>query len=231
MSDSLIKQAADINTHPDRLRDLADFCIELARVVAKNPSAPPDVLEVLSGYQHDPEIQRNVTTNPNTPSEVLIALGADFPSELINNPVFPLLVLEKPSLFQEMPLETLLTLSSKRKKGYSNIRAHAIKALIQKDPKKAGAVLAEFVSSDEPTSPRFIFLLHPLAPAEFLEKHANSVCWIERYAVAQNLSTPAHVLSLTCCRCESTGARGSTRKITSALSCVYFGYGASYILI
>ncbi|BDA71619.1 hypothetical protein CAL7716_057850 [Calothrix sp. PCC 7716] len=59
----------------------------------------------------------------------------------------------------------------------------------------AGAVLAEFVSSDEPTSPRFILLLHPIAPPEFLAEHVNSICWIERYAVAQNPSTPAHVLN------------------------------------
>ncbi|BAZ18710.1 hypothetical protein NIES4071_105950 (plasmid) [Calothrix sp. NIES-4071] len=311
MSNSLIEQAADINTHPDILRDLALKSIELVRVVVKNPSAPPDVLDALSGYEHDPEIQRNVTANPNTPVEVLITLGADFPSELINNPVFPLLLLENPRLFQELPfeviesilllddvplyylvmaasrdnskilniianhplapfhalsqiasnptrleeayiaaqhvnytseitlgwdeeiwrlavannpnasaetlhklafhpnhdvliavtkhenttVETLLTLSRKRKKGYSNIRAHAMKALIQKDLKKAGTVLAEFVSTDEPTSPRFILLLHPIAPPEFLAKHANSICWIERYAVAQNPSTPAHVLT------------------------------------
>ncbi|RUS93139.1 hypothetical protein DSM106972_097330 [Dulcicalothrix desertica PCC 7102] len=46
------------------MRDLADESIELARVVAKNPSTPPDVLEALSGYEHDLEIQRNVTANP-----------------------------------------------------------------------------------------------------------------------------------------------------------------------
>ncbi|RUS93142.1 hypothetical protein DSM106972_097360 [Dulcicalothrix desertica PCC 7102] len=107
MSNSLIDQAVDINTHPDILRYLVSESIELACVVAKNPSTPPDVLEALSGYQHDPEVQRNVTANPNTPVEVLIALGAEFPFELINNPVFPLLVLENPRLLQQMPFETL----------------------------------------------------------------------------------------------------------------------------
>lgn len=76
-----------------------------------------------------------------------------------------------------------------------NIRAQAVKALIQKDPKRAGAVLVKFVSSDDPTSARFILLLHPIAPTEFLAQHAHSICWIERYAVAQNPGTPAYLLS------------------------------------
>ncbi|MBW4599751.1 MAG: hypothetical protein KME29_09070 [Calothrix sp. FI2-JRJ7] len=40
MSNSLIEQAADINTHPDILRQLAASSIELARIVTKNSNTP-----------------------------------------------------------------------------------------------------------------------------------------------------------------------------------------------
>lgn len=91
-------------------------------------------------------------------------------------------------------LTTLLTLCGKSKRSL-NIRAHAVKVLIQKHPSGAGAILAEVVNSDKPTSARFILLLHPIAPPEFLAYHSDSISWIERYAVAQNTSTPADVLS------------------------------------
>lgn len=110
MTNSPIEQSADVNTHPDILRQLVNESIELARVVAKNPSTPRDVLEALSGYLDDSEILRSITANPNTPIEQLILLGANFPSELINNPVFPLLILENPYLFQEMPIETVASI-------------------------------------------------------------------------------------------------------------------------
>lgn len=75
MSNSLIQQAEDISTHPDILRQLAASSIELARIVAKNP---------------------------NTAVNDLILLGAYFPSELISNPVFLLLLLENPHLLDNL---------------------------------------------------------------------------------------------------------------------------------
>jgi hypothetical protein len=104
------QQALDINTHPRILKELAYENAELARIVATNPSTPPDLLAALSGHQHDPELQKNVTENPNTSVEELLSLGAKFPRQLLDNPVFPLLVLENPRLFQEMPDKTLISL-------------------------------------------------------------------------------------------------------------------------
>lgn len=59
------RQASNTHTHPRILRKLAYENVELARVVAKNPSAPPDLLAALASHQHDPELQKNVTGNPN----------------------------------------------------------------------------------------------------------------------------------------------------------------------
>ena len=43
---------------------------------------------------------------------------------------------------------------------------------------------------------RFITLLHPLTPEEILTQAANSASWLERYAVAENESTPLEICSI-----------------------------------
>lgn len=107
---NLLLEASDINTPPERLEKLAHKTIELARVVAKNPSAPPDLLEDLFYHQEDEELHQNIVSNPNTPIDALLELGAEFPRELVNNPVFPLLLLENPHLFDEMPSNTIISI-------------------------------------------------------------------------------------------------------------------------
>jgi hypothetical protein len=51
-----------------------------------------------------------VATNPNTPTEVLLNLGGEFSEQLLNNPSFFLLWLEKPNILNEMPQTTLLSI-------------------------------------------------------------------------------------------------------------------------
>lgn len=79
MLNSLIEQAEDINTCPEILRKLALESFELAHVVAKNKSAPPDILVAFIIFIHNKEIRRSLAANLNTPVEGLILLGADFP--------------------------------------------------------------------------------------------------------------------------------------------------------
>ncbi|RUS93141.1 hypothetical protein DSM106972_097350 [Dulcicalothrix desertica PCC 7102] len=175
MLNSPIDQAADINTHPDILRDLADESIELARVVAKNPSTPPDVLEALSGYDHDPEIQRNVTANPNTPVEELITLGADFPYELINNPVFPLLVLENPCFFQELPfdvIESVLLLDDIPEEYLvmaASLDSYEISNLIANHKKVPFHVLSQIVNNPKREKEAYIASQHVTFAGEITE--------------------------------------------------------------
>ncbi|BDA71636.1 hypothetical protein CAL7716_058020 [Calothrix sp. PCC 7716] len=175
MSNSLIDQAADINTHPDILRNLANESVELARVVAKNPTVPPDVLEALSGYNHDPEILRNVTRNPNTPVEMLMLLGANYPSELINNPVFPLLVLENPHFFQELPVETLRNI------------------LLLKDVPEEYLVMAASRDDSEILN---IVANHEKAPFVALSQIVNEIKTLEdRYTASQHVKYAGEITS------------------------------------
>lgn len=76
---------------------------------AKNPETSPYILQELASSS-DVEIRASVAKNPNTPMDVLMKLGADFPKELLENPVFSLLQLENPNLAASMPSKTVQSL-------------------------------------------------------------------------------------------------------------------------
>ncbi|MFN6479240.1 hypothetical protein [Nostoc sp. DedQUE07] len=77
-----------------------------AQLVAAEPSTDPELLREL-GLSSDQQTRQLVAGNPNTPVDVLLRLGAEFPSQLLDNPVFPLLLLENLNLVAEIPLPTL----------------------------------------------------------------------------------------------------------------------------
>ncbi|MGB3207701.1 MAG: hypothetical protein WBB28_22175 [Crinalium sp.] len=85
------QQAANLHTPPEQLRKLAKESIELARIVAKNPSADPELLQELA-VSPDLAICKGVAANPNTPANVLFNLGMGFPKQLLANPVFPQII-------------------------------------------------------------------------------------------------------------------------------------------
>jgi hypothetical protein len=105
----LRQEAASEDTSPQRLEELSKINIELARVVAQNANAAPDLLQYFS-RSLDNIIRKNVAGNPNTPTEMLLELGAEFPQKLLDNPVFSLLLLENPNFVADMPLVTLQNL-------------------------------------------------------------------------------------------------------------------------
>lgn len=106
---SLQQEAVSEKTSSDRLKELAGISQELARLVASNPGATPELLRELAGSR-DPHTRQNVAANPNTPTEVLLKLGEEFPQEVVNNPVFSLLFLENPNILNEMPVTALRNL-------------------------------------------------------------------------------------------------------------------------
>jgi hypothetical protein len=80
--------------------------LEQARVAAEDISTDPELLQELARSQ-DITTRRAVAANPNTPADTLLKLGAEFPTQLVENPVFSLLLLENPNLVTEIPLPTL----------------------------------------------------------------------------------------------------------------------------
>lgn len=101
-----LQEAASPRTAPERLKELAQKMWSLARVVAKNSSAPPELLEWL-GRGDDSSTWEALAENPSTPPRLLLRLSHHFPQKLLENPVFPLLFVEEPGLFQEIPVSML----------------------------------------------------------------------------------------------------------------------------
>lgn len=100
------QQAADENTPPEQLRILVNPFqdMEILRLVAPHSSAEPELLRELASYG-DKTICQAVVSNPNTPTDVLFALGAKFPGQLLENPVFSLLLLEGSKFFSRDTLQ------------------------------------------------------------------------------------------------------------------------------
>ncbi len=101
--------AADETTLPEKLRILAYERVELGRIVATNPSAEPELLRELA-LSEDKVTREGVTTNPNAPTDVLLALAGDFPRQFFSNPVLSLLMLENPNLATDLSYWSLLKL-------------------------------------------------------------------------------------------------------------------------
>ena len=83
------REAADETTSSERLTALAEESATLARIVAKNPSAPVGVLRALSRSEDD-ATRKCVVLNPRAPYDVLSDLENQFPDVFVNNPALEL---------------------------------------------------------------------------------------------------------------------------------------------
>lgn len=72
--------------------------IEQARQISQDETTPPRILSQLAKSE-DYITRQNVAANPNTSTEILLNLGGEFPSEVMSNPIIPLLLLENPHIF------------------------------------------------------------------------------------------------------------------------------------
>lgn len=105
--------AASSETEPRQLADLAKSSDPaVRRAVARNPRTPAQALEKLS-HDADKVTRQAVAGNPNASADVLMRLGAQFPTQLLENPALDALVLENPSLFSEVPEETLTAIAKR----------------------------------------------------------------------------------------------------------------------
>lgn len=98
---TLQQEAEHESTSGDRLKELVSIGTDLARRVAKNPCATPDLLRELA-YHRDAIVRSRVAANPNTPTDALLKLGGEFPNEILDNPVLPLLFLENPTIIDRL---------------------------------------------------------------------------------------------------------------------------------
>ncbi|MEM7593543.1 MAG: hypothetical protein AAF383_18855 [Cyanobacteria bacterium P01_A01_bin.83] len=83
--------------------------IEKTRKQAQDENTAPEILDELVTSE-DYLTRKYVAGNPNTPTQTLLNSGEEFPRELLNNPIFDLLVLENPNLISDIPIKTLRSL-------------------------------------------------------------------------------------------------------------------------
>lgn len=166
------QEAASPTTSPERLWELAYQTEALAFLVVQNHHAPSELLQVLANIcgrakkyvardgkwkdwytpnpQFNPDIGQAITANPNTPLETLLELGEDFPQEMLDNPMFDLLLLENPNLVEEIPINTIRSLLTLEiiplflKRGISR---HKESWQIAKDPNTPNSIL-EILAQD-----------------------------------------------------------------------------------
>ncbi len=83
------QEAPDETTSTERLTVLVKESDALARIVAKNPSAPVSLLRVLSRSE-DEATRKGLVLNPFAPYDVLSHLEEQFPELFLNNPALEL---------------------------------------------------------------------------------------------------------------------------------------------
>ena len=67
--------------------------LEQARQIAQEETTAPELLIELANSE-DCQVREAVAANPNTPVETLLSICFEFPREVIDNPIIPLLILE-----------------------------------------------------------------------------------------------------------------------------------------
>ena len=103
------QQAREADTSIETLRTLASESIELARIVATNPSANENLLRDLL-VTGDYIIRQNVASNFNTPPQVLLNLIRQFPQKVLDNPGFEVAIQNNPNFLSQLSTKSLLHL-------------------------------------------------------------------------------------------------------------------------
>jgi hypothetical protein len=146
------QEALHPNTPKERLIALAKESTALARCVAQNPCAPTSLLEGLSKAP-DRALREHIAKNPNSPLSVLFSLAAFLPEAFLQNPVLPLLLIERPGFLREMPEDSLCAVLRCRglTESFLEEAFHTTSSLV-----------------------RFAIAQNPLTPASLLEKFAET---------------------------------------------------------
>ncbi len=87
------QRAIDPSVPADELRNIADQSLELARLVATNPSADVALLNHLASMG-DVDVLTHLARNPGLPMELMITVGRHAPRQVWENPAFALWILE-----------------------------------------------------------------------------------------------------------------------------------------
>ncbi|WP_448266063.1 hypothetical protein [Nostoc sp. DSM 114159] len=166
------------------------------------------VLEELSLHPQ-PEVREAVAKNPNTPTEVLLKLGKEFPDAITANPIFNLLLLENPeSHFVRLSLARSTTTSESAIAQLSKIEDKEILCAVAGNPKTPLHILERLVVEGPPLfcdhenadesdfDGLFTAIAQNLNTSEsLLLQLAEDGSWNIKIAIAENPKTPLSLLN------------------------------------
>ena len=195
------------------LQELSQQSINLAKIVASNPMTPAEILRQMASKRKDSTIRKNITANPNTPIDVLLKLGEKFPGQLLNNPIWSLLLLENSNLLNIVPKNTLISLlqydlrehliintENNKKlipefwfKKLVKSKSYRIRCYIARHPITSVDLLEELVE-DKHSSVRCNVALNVNTTFNLLEKLVVDFDGSVRKQVASNSKTPVYLL-------------------------------------
>lgn len=163
-----------------------DSATDVRTEVAGNNHTTNQILEQLS-QDEEAAVRTKVAANSNTPNNVLEKLAQDESVEVRRA------VAQNPNISESIrdSLRDLLP-AAKTNTQSTSPTLRGLSRIYNPNTDDLATVLSEYVESDV-AFVRFVSLLHPLIPVEILENGANSISWIERYAVANNPATPTEI--------------------------------------
>lgn len=174
--------------------------------IAKNDRTSPDLLAQLA-VDKDAEIRQAVASNPNTPQDILLKLGKEFPEALVANPIFNILLLENPeSQFYRLSLARSSTTSVEILENLAQLPDEEILCAIALNPNTPVAILKQLVQNppqiydyEDPDGTEFERLFacvakNPNTPESILIQLAERAGSNVKYALAENPHTPVAIL-------------------------------------
>lgn len=158
-------------------------------------------VERLEQLAREPDVQvrKIVASNPNTPAEILLKLGEEFPDEVIENPMFSLLLLEDLGSSDAISLIFALSSSVSAQK-LTELATHSNRKIliaVARNANTPASVLHQLFSKFRFTQNQDIYqalAYNPSTPPEALShivNHSNLRLLAE---VARNPSAPASLL-------------------------------------
>lgn len=152
--------------------------------VAKNPNTAIAILESLA-VDENSAVRAAVASHPNLPTAQLESLAQDEKVEVRR-------AVAENSHAPASIRDTLKDLVLQPQTKQTSPTLRGLPRLYNPQTDDLATILAEYARSDN-AFVRLVTLLHPLTFGEVLQQGAQSVSWLERYAVAENPATPVEL--------------------------------------
>ena len=140
----------------------------------------------------DAAIRKAVASNPNTPTDILWKLADRFPRQLLENPVFELLILENPCFFGNIPDRTLKSLLRFAPESFFELLSRDIHHRVRREiasNSKTPLTILEKLATDPDGSVRREVANNSKTPGTVLEKLTGDGDPVVRMRVARNSNT------------------------------------------